>query len=312
MRTFPFLISFVLLASFPFKGERIKGDWMLHISTSSSLALSPLSGKIVFSSTREGHYQIYVMNPDGTGATQFRKSEWDENYIAVSRDGRKVAFCTNRHGKSQIYSINADCSGLTRVTKYPNYNVGSAWSPDGNHIIFMRNTGHPKWQLFAMDSDGANCRLLIKSSCFPDWSPDGSRIAFCSDTYGSYEIFVSKADGEDIRRITFEPFQEAVNPRWSPDGKKILFSAWQVTADGYELNKTEFYTVDANGLYAVRITNNTLQEGRADWSPDGGRIIFDALATDGTSQLFIINSNGSNMRQLTHGPGENTNPIWVR
>ena len=68
-----------------------------------------------------------------------------------------------------------------------------------------------------MDADGSNQRNLTRhpaSDALPNWSPDGSQIAFDSDRDGDLNVYVMDADGGNIRQLTRTKFATA--PKWSP------------------------------------------------------------------------------------------------
>jgi TolB protein len=88
-----------------------------------------------------------------------------------------------------------------------------------------------------------------------------------------------------------------LNPAWSPDGKTIAY-----THNGY------IYLMDAaNGSNKRRLSS--MPGGEATWSPDGSKIAFWA-GDDSSTQIYIIDANGKNLRQLTDGKGYHENPDW--
>src|SRR5262249_20913241 len=81
---------------------------------------------------------------------------------------------------------------------------------------------------------------------YPVWSPDGSHIAFTSNRTGIDQIFVMRADGNDVVRLTNTSTAER-EPSWSPDGLHIAFSSFR---DG----NLQIYLLDANGQNPLRLT----------------------------------------------------------
>jgi len=75
-----------------------------------------------------------------------------------------------------------------------------------------------------MNADGSNQKNLTDNQAsdrHPVWSPDGSKIAFCSSRDGNYEIYVTNADGSNQTRLTNNK-NDDFDPVWSPDGSKII------------------------------------------------------------------------------------------
>ena len=77
------------------------------------------NGKIAFETNRDGNFEIYSMNPDGSGQTNLTNNPADDTIPAWSPDGTKIAFTSFRDGNPEIYSMNADGSGQTRLTNSP-------------------------------------------------------------------------------------------------------------------------------------------------------------------------------------------------
>ncbi|HUU97683.1 MAG TPA: hypothetical protein VM487_18260, partial [Phycisphaerae bacterium] len=79
-------------------------------------AFPGVNGKIAFTTGRDGNYEIYVMNPDGSGLTRLTSNAAIDEAPAWSPDGTEIAFQTNRDGNYEIYVMNADGSGQTNLT----------------------------------------------------------------------------------------------------------------------------------------------------------------------------------------------------
>ena len=87
-----------------------------------------------------------------------------------------------------------------------NRDTTPAWSPDGEQVAFVRRQ-HDHWEIYVVDADGQNLRRLtetptrpdgvVGSSVSPEWSPDGSYLAFLTDQSGEWEIWIVEADGQN-------------------------------------------------------------------------------------------------------------------
>lgn len=147
-------------------------------------------------------------------------------------------------------------------------------------------------EIYVMDSNGENLVNLTNDPANdwnPDWSPDGSQIAFVSERNNERSIYIMDADGSNLRLFTNMPESDLAD--WSPDGKTIAFTS---QANG----NFEIYIMNADGSNEpINLTNNDTQDLVPVWSPDGSQIAW--LSGDEGWDLFVMNSDGSNVRQLT-------------
>src|SRR5207247_8089948 len=95
---------------------------------------SGAGGQIAFMSLRDGNWEIYVMNADGSGVRNLTSSPADDAIQTWSPDGSKIAFATNRDGNWEIYVVNANGSGARNLTNNPANDDSPAWSPHGTKI----------------------------------------------------------------------------------------------------------------------------------------------------------------------------------
>jgi Tol biopolymer transport system component len=128
------------------------------------------------------------------------------------------------------------------------------------------------------------------SNAYPDWSPDGHRIAFESDRTGNAEIYVMNADGSKQQRLTRNPGCDTV-PAWSPNGKKIAFASART-------GKLQIYVMNPDGSKQQRVTQGAANNYLPRWAPDGRRIAFESDRS-GTSQIYVMNADGSDQHPLT-------------
>ena len=185
-------------------------------------------------------------------------------------------------------------------------------------ILFHGGESEDKNQIYVMDPDGSHVRQLtgkppetISYNAFATWSPDRQKIAFMSGRDGDVDIYVMVADGSDVQRLTrYRGFD--ASPAWSPDGHQITFVRDMdppATGPVYPPSGNQsIYVMDSDG------SNERLAEfpTGGSWSPDGERIVFVANF-DGFSEISVMDSDGSNVQQLTHTPGRdawNLAPKW--
>ena len=189
------------------------------------LATSSLWGKIIFSSNRDGNFEIYTMDSDGSNQQRLTFNQADDLSPTWSPNGRQIAFHSYRDDDREIYIMNADGTNQRNLTRHPASDGYPNWSPDGSQIAFTRGRvakeGKPKLEIYTMDADGDNVRQVTNMGFAqgPRWSPDGKWILFMEG-----EIFAIRPDGTGRWQVS-EPKLGAdmFLGGWSPDGKKVLY-----------------------------------------------------------------------------------------
>ncbi len=136
-------------------------------------------------------------------------------------------------------------------------------------LAYTQGTGDSA-EIVVIDTQGENRRVLTANNWYdgePDWSPDGTWIAFESSRDSNVEgIFIMTSSGGDVRKLTTSGERER-HPDWSPDGRLIAFEA----GDG---DAIELYVMNADGTGRSRLTNNNYGDRAPRFSPDGTRIAY--------------------------------------
>ncbi len=168
----------------------------------------------------------------------------------------------------------------------------------------FRKTDKDKWRIYVAGQDGANPTALTNSQGddeWPNWSPDGSKIAFASSRDGNFEVYVMNADGSEQTRLTRNNAHDW-SPTWSPDGSKLVFTSARD-------RNFEIYTMNSDGTNPSRLTNDPADDHAPMWSPDG-RVIAFASKRTGNYEIYLMNPDGSAVTRLTQTSANNFNPTW--
>ena len=276
---------------------------------------SPDGRRVAFASIRDGNWEIYAVNADGSGLTRLTNNDALDWQPVWSPDGRRVAFVSEQDGNEEIYAARADGSELTRLTNNEADDWQPVWSPDGRRIAFVSDRDGND-EIYAMNADGSEMTRLTHNPTGdwdPAWSPDGRRIAFASDRDEgerwfppNSEIYAMNADGTDITRLT-DNNRVARGPVWSPDGRRIAFSS----SPGHAHASIHITNADGSTLRTFGIARGYSPV----WSPDGRRIVFTDYPGDGDiimgdTEIYAINADGSKWTQLTDNDHYDGSPSW--
>jgi TolB protein len=284
--------------------------------------------------------EIYLMDPDGTNLRRLTENMFGDFFPALSPDGKKILFESNRLrlaneplNTSDLFLMNTDGTEQTYLTR------GSSvtWSPDSKNIAFhasasgngLPTTDNPgaattDSDMFVANVDDLLARMAGPQNITnngsdtidndPDWSPDGTKIAFTSHPSSDdpinpihTEIYVINPDGTGLTRLTYNDYEERA-PSWSPDGSRIVFMGRVGTHPGIPGSKFEICVMNADGMSFVQLTDNAVFDGTPTFSPDGQQIVFSR--NPAPQQMWMMNADGTGEMQLTFPPGFNLFSNW--
>jgi len=215
----------------------------------------------------------------------------------------RLAYVAGPRGAKEIGLADYDGFNARPVTKNGSINLSPVWSPDGRSIALTSyRNGYP--DLFrAFPYEQRPDQVLaafpgINSS--PAWSPDGKSVAMTLSRDGNPEVYVLTVATGNYRRLTRHAGIDT-EPTWSPDGRLIAFISDRTGVP-------HVFVMDTDGAGVRQLTTGGYQT-QPRWSPKGDSIVYTMRA--GTHDLWSIRVDGSNLRRLTSGPGDNQGATWA-
>lgn len=259
-------------------------------------------GKIAFESARDGNWEIYSMNPDGSSQVRLTNDAALDTRPVVSPDGTKIAFMSDRTGNSEVYIMNADGSNVVNISNHPLPDGHPTFSPDGTKLLFDAfGNGFGTRDIVMTNLDGTG-RVNLTNHMSDDVmaSYAGGLIVFMSYRDDNWELYSMNPDGSGQTRLTNNLVYDG-DHSVSPDGTRIAFLSNQ------DFNP-DVYVMNADGTGVTRLTFDGLSSN-ASFSPDGSKIIFGSFR-DGNWEVYVMNADGSNQTRVTNVPGFDANPSW--
>lgn len=282
----------------------------------------------------------------GPGGTADQAELSGDDSVAPSRSATDRAATTGDTGAEPVQAEPGETrlADLQMLT-FAGENAEAYWDPDGSELIFQATRpGLSECdQIFTMDDRGRNLRLVStgkgRTTC-AYFFPEGDRILY-SSTHAKdpacppppdysrgyvwalydYDIYTANPDGSELERLTDTPGYDA-EATISSDGSKIVFTS---ARDG----DLEIYTMNPDGSAVTRLTHEAGYDGGPFFSADGTKIVYRAyhptdpeevadfrsllaegLVRPGTLEIFVMDADGSNKRQITSNGAANFGPFF--
>jgi dipeptidyl aminopeptidase/acylaminoacyl peptidase len=251
-----------------------------HKSQDRYPSFSPDGKKILFESDRNGNWDIFMMNADGTDVRQLTSNSSNERFPMFNKTGTHIVLTSDRSGDSEIYSMKIDGSDIKRWTNQKGAENFPVWSPDGKYISYTSNL-----DLYLLDTESLKTKK-IASSEFRDvwmrWSPTGNKIAFFSRRETADqddEIYLMDFPDGRAERITNRSGHDFC-PGFSPDGSRLAVAAIDEKA-GRSIN-----IIDLEGKIITRKGLGFEQVTEPNWAPDGTKVVYIASMA-GNYEIYV-------------------------
>lgn len=304
----------------------------LGAARSANATFGGTNGKIAF--VRGG--DIWTMNADGTGQKALTTGG-SAGAPSWRPDGRQIAYVRQSTiddfgflvDPGGIEVVNADGTGQQRILADPSVmGNGISWSPDCSRLAFGHQDGglDPAEHIWVLNIASAAATQLTTGGALdrsPDWSPDGSKIAFTSTRQAgggasgstNHLLYVMKADGTAVTRLTTLPDPSGSlherNPSWKPDGTAIVLRS--DTDFGESGSRGPVVVVSADGATRTGFdtVDGPLYGANPAWSPDGTKFVMGTPVPGSVTRVAGINVYDVATQTSTALTTDGGEPSWV-
>lgn len=255
--------------------------------------------------TRPGIRNVFVCDIDGGNMEQITNYSTLNVEPCWSPNGKTI--CFSKYGRTGIDIVETTVGKPRRsriLTSFRGINTGAAISPDGQYMAVILSPDH-KVDLYVIGLGRRYMKRLTRGiavEASPCWSPDGTKIAFVSDSRGNPRIFVINANGTNLQMLPSCGI-DAVTPSWSSDGK-IAYATRPNRRANYVL---AVYDMESG-------ENQVVTKGGGSWESPGwaadNRQVICKRTLNGKSSLWVVDTRTGRERELLHTGTGLFDPSW--
>ena len=302
--------------------KRLDGSAAVRLTTfdgsDSDPMWSPDGTKLYFLSDRDGVTNVWVKPV--RGGEPSRVSDFDRDGVVhahIALNGSRIVCeldgelylvnpASGEHHKVMIIAPSDLKKNATELKTFKRDASEFSLSPDGKQVAFVVHG-----EVFAMKAAGATkCLQLTHTPAREQdlaWSPDSTKLAFCSDRNGNQDLFIMKSTDPKQKRLCSSRHRrttplvttgaEEYAPVWSPDGTEVA----------YLKGRGDLWVVDRNGKNARQLAEGPFIRD-VGWAPDGSWLVFSKTCPNWQSDIFIVSSDGRQLHNITKNPAWDYNP----
>lgn len=218
-----------------------------------------------------------------------------------------LAFISDRTGNAEVYKADILFQAVRQLTRDRSQCLSPNLSPDGRTLLYtsFHGTGFP--DIYRIDLATGKRSLFAGfkgTNTGATFSPDGRSVVMILSGSGNSEVYLSNAEGHQLRRLTRSPSLEA-DPTWAPDGRRLAFTSDQ-------MGGPQIFSMDVQGRSVSRVRTDISRNcSEPSWNPrDPSQIAFTA-AIAGEFEVAVYSFTEGRSRIVSKGAGDAVHPAWL-
>lgn len=241
------------------------------------------NGRIVFSSSRSGKFDLWIADADGTNARQLTQLPGGTFFPAVSPDGHTIVFENSRSGRSFLWKMDINGANPVQLT-HGGLDTTPLISPDGKMVVYVSSATGP-YTTWRVPLDGGEPVQITQEIAFPtSISPDGKFLSVVKSRSpgGPYVAIIPFDGGPSVKDFDLPLVSMLAPPTWSADGRGLMYL-------DSRSGVTNIWLQPLPGGTPTQLTNFTSEQLlRYAWSPDGKQLVV-ARGTTSSDVVLITN-----------------------
>jgi Tol biopolymer transport system component len=234
-----------------------------------------------------GFYTIAIVSATDGSVTPLYKTQWDEKFIkgdaSLSPDGKFVVFADGPKNNLDIFIINTEGGSPSKLSSYPTNEYKPLWSPDGTHIVFVKETkgesllyalemtdGKPSGQPFLIKEGMQNINMV-------NWTEAGICCVMALDLHDIHTLLLDPETGlptGNPEPLDYTPTGSNTNPVWSHDGKYLAFISYgenpKVVIKPVDGGEISYYPISVPGFWELSVWD-------LHWLPDNSGLGYSTI-----------------------------------
>jgi TolB protein len=261
-----------------------------------------MGSRVVFVSGSKRNKDVYIAGIDGQGIRQITNFQNIMVSPSISPDGRFLAYTSYKEGKPNLFIMDLETGKDIHSDREEGMKLGTAWL--GKSTLGYAKTSGNHSTIYTIDATSRQKKAIFTKEGIltsPSFSPDGTKMVFVSDMFGSPQIFIKDLSSGDAKRLTYSGNYNT-SPSFSPKGDLISFVA--------KINGSfEICTMNMDGSNQRVLTSGGINDS-PQFSPCGRYILYSSKKGDHYN-VYIMLYNGENKRMLKLTNKDEEQPRFV-